>query len=80
MNTLLVFVPLGIVAQMLDWPAVWRFSLNFLAIVPLAKVSLHGLFIAAASLTLVPMQLLGDCTEQASLKLGQTLGGLLNAT
>ncbi|MCO5555843.1 hypothetical protein L7F22_009388 [Adiantum nelumboides] len=61
LNILLAFVPLGFLAEFLEWPAVWRFSLNFLAIVPLAK-------------------LLGDATEQASLKLGQTLGGLLNAT
>ncbi|PWN47709.1 calcium/proton exchanger [Violaceomyces palustris] len=60
-NTLLVFVPLGFLAEILHWPAVAIFSINFLAIIPLAK-------------------LLGDCTEQASLKLGQTLGGLLNAT
>lgn len=60
-NVLMVFVPLGFTAEFLHWPAIWRFSLNFAAIIPLAK-------------------LLGDCTEQASLKLGQTLGGLLNAT
>ncbi|EPQ29897.1 uncharacterized protein PFL1_02570 [Pseudozyma flocculosa PF-1] len=61
LNVLLVFVPLGIAAEFLHWPAVWIFVLNFMAIIPLAK-------------------LLGDATEQASLKLGQTLGGLLNAT
>lgn len=60
-NVLLVFVPLGILAQVFQWGAIWRFSLNFLAIVPLAKM-------------------LGDATEQAALKLGDTLGGLLNAT
>ncbi|CAO1634687.1 unnamed protein product [Parajaminaea phylloscopi] len=61
MNVLLVFVPLGIVAEKLHWDAAWVFSLNFLAIVPLAK-------------------LLGDATEQTALKLGPTVGGLLNAT
>ncbi|CAO1622618.1 unnamed protein product [Jaminaea pallidilutea] len=60
-NVLLVFVPLGILAEKLHWPAIWIFSLNFLAIVPLAK-------------------LLGDATEQSALKLGPTLGGLLNAS
>lgn len=60
-NAFLVFVPLGIVAEHLHWPAIWIFSLNFLAIIPLAKI-------------------LGDATEQVSLRLGQTLGGLLNAT
>ena len=38
LNLFLVFVPLGFVAEFAHWPAVWRFSLNFLAIVPLAKV------------------------------------------
>lgn len=60
-NALLVFVPLGVLAEKLHWSALARFSLNFLAIVPLAK-------------------LLGDATEQVSLQLGDTLGGLLNAT
>ncbi len=54
-------MPLGIVAEHAHWPAIWIFSLNFLAIIPLAKI-------------------LGDATEQVSLRLGQTLGGLLNAT
>jgi len=61
LNVLLVFVPLGFLAEKLHWGAAAVFGINFLAIVPLAK-------------------LLGDATEQASLKLGQTLGGLLNAT
>lgn len=60
-NALLVFVPLGIVAEHAHWPAIWIFTLNFLAIIPLAKM-------------------LGDATEQVSFRLGQTLGGLLNAT
>ncbi|KAJ1020194.1 hypothetical protein NDA16_004474 [Ustilago loliicola] len=60
-NVFLVFVPLGIIAEHLHWPAIWIFTLNFLAIIPLAKI-------------------LGDATEQVALKLGQTLGGLLNAT
>ncbi|SNX83727.1 probable VCX1 - Vacuolar Ca++/H+ exchanger [Melanopsichium pennsylvanicum] len=60
-NVFLIFVPLGIIAEQLHWPAIWIFSLNFLAIIPLAKI-------------------LGDATEQVSFRLGQTLGGLLNAT
>ncbi|CAD6569592.1 MAG: hypothetical protein TREMPRED_005322 [Tremellales sp. Tagirdzhanova-0007] len=36
---------------------------------------------AASFLAIVPLaKLLGDCTEQLSMRLGQTLGGLLNAT
>ncbi|PWO00466.1 putative VCX1-vacuolar Ca++/H+ exchanger [Tilletiopsis washingtonensis] len=61
LNLLLVFVPLGFAAEHLHWGTAAIFGINFLAIVPLAK-------------------LLGDATEQVSLKLGQTLGGLLNAT
>lgn len=37
-NALLVFVPLGYIAEKLEWSALARFSLNFLAIVPLAKL------------------------------------------
>lgn len=61
LNVLLVFVPLGMLAHWLNWGALAVFVLNFLAIIPLAK-------------------LLGDATEQVSLRLGATLGGLLNAT
>lgn len=39
LNLLLIFVPLGFVAEKLHWAPVWVFSLNFLAIMPLAKVS-----------------------------------------
>lgn len=39
LNLFCIFIPLGIVAEKLQWDAVWIFSLNFLAIVPLAKVS-----------------------------------------
>ena len=60
-NLLLAFVPLGMAAQWCHWGSLSVFVLNFLAIVPLAK-------------------LLGDATEQVSMLLGPTLGGLLNAT
>ncbi|WFC95016.1 hypothetical protein MBRA1_001656 [Malassezia brasiliensis] len=60
-NVLLVFVPLGVFSKFLNWGSLAVFVLNFLAIVPLAK-------------------LLGDATEQVSIRLGPTLGGLLNAT
>ena len=60
-NVLLVFVPLGIVAGALGWDPIAIFTLNFLAIIPLAS-------------------LLSFATEELSVKLGQTLGGLLNAT
>ncbi|SHO76784.1 Similar to S.cerevisiae protein VCX1 (Vacuolar membrane antiporter with Ca2+/H+ and K+/H+ exchange activity) [Malassezia sympodialis ATCC 42132] len=60
-NVFLVFVPLGLLAEWLHWGSLAVFTLNFLAIIPLAK-------------------LLGDATEQVSLRLGSTLGGLLNAT
>ncbi|WFC99007.1 hypothetical protein MYAM1_001742 [Malassezia yamatoensis] len=60
-NVLLIFVPLGILAKVLQWGSLPIFLLNFFAIIPLAK-------------------LLGDATEQVSIRLGPTLGGLLNAT
>jgi len=61
LNVLVVFIPLAFVADLLHWSAALRFTMSFMAIIPLAK-------------------LLGDATEQLSMKLGQTLGGLLNAT
>ncbi|KAJ3474132.1 hypothetical protein NLI96_g12636 [Meripilus lineatus] len=60
-NILLLFVPLSILADHLNWDAAYRFSFSFIAIMPLAA-------------------LLGTATEQLSLELGQTLGGLLNAS
>mmetsp|Transcript_23227 Transcript_23227/g.37153 ORF Transcript_23227/g.37153 Transcript_23227/m.37153 type:complete len:430 (-) Transcript_23227:24-1313(-) len=38
LNILLVFVPLGIVAGLNDWSSAMRFSLNFVAIIPLAGI------------------------------------------
>jgi len=60
-NYLLVFVPLGILAEYLKWSANAIFWLNFFAIVPLAS-------------------LLAFATEELSENVGQTIGGLLNAT
>lgn len=60
-NVLLVFVPLGILAGVLEWSATAVFTLNFFAIIPLASI-------------------LSFATEEISVKLGETLGGLLNAT
>lgn len=60
-NVLLVFVPVGIVLGATGGDPVLVFSMNFLAIVPLAA-------------------LLAFATEELSAKLGQTIGGLLNAT
>lgn len=60
-NVLLVFVPLGMLAGPVGWPATTVFILNFLAIIPLAG-------------------LLAFATEELAAHLGQTIGGLLNAT
>ncbi|KAF6525502.1 hypothetical protein HZS61_011297 [Fusarium oxysporum f. sp. conglutinans] len=60
-NVLLPFVPLGIIAGVLGWSPAAVFSLNFIAIIPLAGV-------------------LSFATEEISIPLGETLGGLLNAT
>lgn len=60
-NVLLVFVPLGVLAELLHWSPVARFTLNFFAIIPLAA-------------------LLSFATEELALEVGETLGGLLNAS
>lgn len=60
-NVLLIFVPLGIISNFVGWSPTVVFTLNFLAIIPLAA-------------------LLSFVTEELSAKLGQTLGGLMNAT
>ncbi|RIA93029.1 Ca2+/H+ antiporter [Glomus cerebriforme] len=60
-NVLLIFIPLGYIAHGLKWSDTLVFILNFLAIIPLAK-------------------LLGFATEDISMRVGQTIGGLLNAT
>jgi len=60
-NILLIFVPLGIASYNLDWGPTATFTLNFLAIIPLAS-------------------LLSFATEQLAATMGQTLGGLVNAT
>ncbi|KAF5725167.1 Ca2+:H+ antiporter [Fusarium mundagurra] len=60
-NFLLVMVPLGIIAGKLEWSSTSVFTINFVAIIPLAAV-------------------LSFATEQISMKISETLGGLLNAT
>ncbi|KAI8649815.1 Vacuolar calcium ion transporter [Fusarium keratoplasticum] len=60
-NFLLVMVPVGIVAGKLDWNPIAVFTINFIAIIPLAAV-------------------ISFATEEISLKLSETMGGLLNAT
>lgn len=60
-NVLLIFVPLGILAELLGWSPVARFTLNFFAIIPLAS-------------------LLSFATEELALQVGESLGGLLNAS
>ncbi|KAG0345595.1 hypothetical protein BG004_003513 [Podila humilis] len=37
-NILLIFIPLGIISEALHWPEVATFILNFIAIIPLAKL------------------------------------------
>ncbi|KAI9302174.1 Sodium/calcium exchanger protein-domain-containing protein [Cunninghamella echinulata] len=60
LNALLIFIPFGIVSHFF-WGSTATFVLNFIAIIPLAK-------------------LLGDVTEDISLRTGEVIGGLLNAT
>lgn len=60
-NYLLVFVPIGILAGVLEWNSTAVFWINFCAIVPLASI-------------------LAFATEELSEHVGETIGGLLNAT
>ncbi|KAF9998112.1 hypothetical protein BGZ79_008196 [Entomortierella chlamydospora] len=60
-NIFLVFVPAGIIVNYLHAPDVAVFIINFIAIIPLAK-------------------LLGYATEEISLRVGQNVGALLNAS
>jgi len=60
-NSLLLALPFAIASALLQWSDLWIFSLNFIAMIPLAA-------------------LLGDFTEAAASHVGQTLGGLLNAS
>ncbi|CAO3616195.1 unnamed protein product [Cunninghamella echinulata] len=59
-NPLIIFVPFGIASHFV-WSPTITFILNFIAIIPLAK-------------------LLGFATEDISLRTGEVIGGLLNAT
>ncbi|KAI9336978.1 Sodium/calcium exchanger protein-domain-containing protein [Obelidium mucronatum] len=56
-----IFVPLGVISELLHWGDIPTFVLNFCAIIPLAKV-------------------LDYSTDQVSMRVGETMGGLLNAT
>ncbi|KAG6335035.1 hypothetical protein ID866_4061, partial [Astraeus odoratus] len=76
-NILLLFVPLSAVSHHLDWDAALRFAFSFMAIIPLAKVPLPP---PSPSYTHWPLELLGEATDQMSVRLGQTLSGLLNAS
>ncbi|KAJ3025235.1 UNVERIFIED_CONTAM: hypothetical protein HDU68_007352, partial [Siphonaria sp. JEL0065] len=55
-----IFVPLGILSHLLKWGDIATFTLNFCAIIPLAKM-------------------LDYATDQLSMRVGETMGGLLNA-
>eukprot|EP00446_Apocalathium_sp_SHHI-4_P040263 CAMPEP_0177353002 /NCGR_PEP_ID=MMETSP0368-20130122/32651_1 /TAXON_ID=447022 ORGANISM="Scrippsiella hangoei-like, Strain SHHI-4" /NCGR_SAMPLE_ID=MMETSP0368 /ASSEMBLY_ACC=CAM_ASM_000363 /LENGTH=420 /DNA_ID=CAMNT_0018815021 /DNA_START=26 /DNA_END=1288 /DNA_ORIENTATION=- len=61
LTCMLVFVPLGWAAHLMEMDAPYVFGLNFMAIIPLAW-------------------LIGKATEDVAASVGQTLGGLLNAT
>ncbi|KAF4700476.1 hypothetical protein FOZ63_007343 [Perkinsus olseni] len=37
-NVLTVFVPIGICAGVFHWSPIWVFALNFMALLPLAKI------------------------------------------
>ncbi len=83
-NVLLFFIPLSFLSHFLNWDAALRFSFSFFAIIPLAKVRWLCAFSSRARSAYSPRsscsQLLGDATDQLSVRLGQTLSGLLNAS
>lgn len=82
-NVLLFFIPLSFLSHFLNWDAALRFSFSFFAIIPLAKVRWLCSFSSRARSAYSPRsrsQLLGDATDQLSVRLGQTLSGLLNAS
>ncbi|KAG2364506.1 Sodium/calcium exchanger protein-domain-containing protein [Suillus spraguei] len=68
-NILLVFIPLSFISHSMNWDAGLIFLFSFMAIVPLRRwtYSYHQI-------------LLGEATDQLSIKLGQTMSGLLNAS
>jgi hypothetical protein len=55
-----------------------RAPVTFLAIIPLAKVITSSLF--SSCIALSHYQLLAYATDELSIRVGQTLAGLLNAT
>lgn len=61
LSMLLAFVPMGLIAQKMEMAPQIVFTLNFVAIIPLAW-------------------LIGKATEDVAAKIGETAGGLLNAT
>ncbi|KAL0080454.1 calcium/proton exchanger [Phycomyces blakesleeanus] len=60
LNLLLIFIPFGIISHFL-WSPTVTFILNFISIIPLARM-------------------LGFVTEDISLRTGEVIGGLLNAS
>ncbi|EJT68954.1 hypothetical protein GGTG_13460 [Gaeumannomyces tritici R3-111a-1] len=60
-NILIFFAPVGLIAGIMGWSPISVFTLNSLAIIPLAAI-------------------LSFATEEISIKLGETVGGLVNAT
>lgn len=76
LNLALIAVPFSFLSHFLHWGASWTFIISFIAIVPLASVRLNVLLnFGVGHLTIQAKQMLGDATEQCSMKVGQTLGG-----
>jgi Ca2+:H+ antiporter len=82
-NVLFVFVPVGWALHFVKAGGndsisdTAIFITNFIAIIPLGT---HSLFSFSGDEANKIAGLLGFATEEAALRLGQTLGGLLNAT
>jgi hypothetical protein len=86
LNLLLVFCPLGMAAEPMGLGASMVFFLNFLvrstSVTTRSRAARNDLTDnCVLSQAIIPLaKILGDATEELAVHVGQTLGGLLNAT
>lgn len=81
LNLLLLFIPVAWAIRFVkpdDDTLIFVFC--FLAIIPLAQVRCLSHFQTRTGRSSSDLQLLGFATEELSMRVGQTLAGLLNAT
>lgn len=73
-NVLLIFIPLGIIADLLHWSDVTVFILNFIAIIPLAKRKYASLFRMKVAMSWVFFFFLVYCCTDIAMCQGQVQG------